>query len=124
MSNLTPNNRLDTNNIQPHDPQFDNAMQVQVTVPRLIFEQQGIEMSKQMVMQLVNNVLLKMPRFAQFKLGSHIIFDDTGNARIILENKDIFSLGHGYSVVSLVLPDDFVLPAQTLNRLGGMTSES
>lgn len=103
--------------ISAHDPQFDNAMQVQVTVPRAIFEQQGIEMTEGEVMQLVDKVLLKMPRFAQFKLGAGIDMSDTG-ARIILENKDIFSLGRDCSVISLTLPDDFVLPSPLLNKLG------
>lgn len=102
---------------QSYDPQFDNAMQVQVTVPRCIFERQGIEVTEREVMQLVDKVLLKMPRFSQFKLGTAIAISEVG-ARIILENKDIFALGRDCSVVSLVLPDDFVLPSPLLNKLG------
>ncbi len=96
-------------NTHPHDGQFDEAMQVQVIVPRSVFERHSLEATPTTVRKLVDQVLLKMPRFKEFRLGSHILFNKDGNARIILERRDL-DIYTSYTVVTLVLPEEFILP--------------
>jgi hypothetical protein len=116
MSNLLKSDRLGKSNIQPHDPQFDRAMQVQLIVPRQVFERQGLEVTPEIVRKLVNQVLLKMPRFEGFRLGSHILVKEDGDARIVLERKNLDLFQHN-SVFTLVLPEEFVLPPVMLGKI-------
>lgn len=100
-------------NIQPHNSEFDDAIQVQVIVPKSVFERHGVEITPVFLRKLASEVLLKMLRFYDFRLGSQYLLTPTGDARILLERQS-WSINKNYSVRIFVLPEQFTLPPQLL----------
>ena len=90
--------------MQPYDPTFQQYSQIQLVIPRAIFDRAGMELTYQNVMRIVDDVLLKMPRFHGFRCDRRFWHDHQGNGRVILTRT------HFGDVVNLRLPDDFILP--------------
>lgn len=88
---------------QSYDPTFQKFSQIQLVIPRAVFDQAGIELTYQNVMQLVNEVLLPMPRFQGFRCDRRFWHDHKGNGRVILEKH---SMGN---ILNLTLPEEFVV---------------
>lgn len=93
-----------TQNLQPHDPTFQEFSQIQLVIPRAVFDRAGLTLTYENVMRIVDEVLLPMPRFHGFQCDRRFWHDHKGNGRIILERT------HFGNIVNLTLPDDFILP--------------
>lgn len=95
--------------LEPHDPTFQAFSQIQLVIPCSVFDRAGVELTYESVMKLVDDVLLKMPRFYGFRCDRKYWHDHQGNGRVILQRT------HFGDVVNLRLPDDFVFPPVAKN---------